>query len=112
MKKSSAHDDCCYRAVDLFRIGPRLFGLRDMGDLYEARTGCSFCIHCMAGIAICADVAGNGSRLRRIGRNADTPGVGASLTVFSISSSLKITAIFSQGPVCDADVFPPPAGQF
>jgi hypothetical protein len=60
----------------------------------------------MAGIAICADVADNGSRLRRIGRNADTPGIGASLTVFSISSSLKITAIFSQGPVCDADVFP------
>ena len=45
----------------------------DVGDLYEARTGFSFCIHCMAGIAICADVAGNGIRLRRIGRNADTP---------------------------------------
>ena len=82
MKKSSAHDDCCYRAVDLFRIGPGLFGLRDVGDLYEARTGCSFCIHCMAGIAICADVADNGSRLHRIGRNADTPRMGASLTAF------------------------------
>ena len=76
------------------------------GDLYEARTGCSFCIHCMAGFAICADVADNGSRLRRIGRNADTPRIGASLIVFSISSSWKITAIFSQGLVCDAEVFP------
>ena len=80
--KRSAQDDCCYRAVDLSRIGPGLHGLRDVGDLYEARTGCSFCIYCMAGIALYADVAANGSRLRRIGRNADTPGVGASLIAF------------------------------
>jgi hypothetical protein len=50
--------------------------------MYEARTECFFCIHCMAGIAIYADVAGNGGRLQRIGRNAGTPGVGTSLTAF------------------------------
>jgi hypothetical protein len=36
----------------------------------------------MAGIAVCAGAAGHGSRLRRIGRNADTPGIIASLTAF------------------------------
>jgi hypothetical protein len=36
----------------------------------------------MAGIAIYADAAGNGNRVHRIGRNADTPGMGASLTAF------------------------------
>ena len=34
-RKRSAQDDCCYRAVDLSRIGPGLHGLRDVGDLYE-----------------------------------------------------------------------------
>jgi hypothetical protein len=81
-EQRSARDGCCYRAVDLSRVGPGLHGLRDVGDLYETRTGRSVCIHCMAGIAIYADVAGNGSRLHRIGRNAGTPGMGASLTAF------------------------------
>ena len=49
---------------------------------YEARTGCSFCIHCMAGIAIYADVASNGSRLHRIGCSTGTLGVGASMIGF------------------------------
>ncbi|MCU1252718.1 MAG: hypothetical protein JWQ49_5747 [Edaphobacter sp.] len=52
------------------------------GGVYEARTACSFCIHCMAGIAIYTDVTGNGSRVHRIGCNAGTPGMGASLTAF------------------------------
>jgi hypothetical protein len=73
--------------VDLFRIGPGLHGLWDVGDLYDARTGCSFCIYCVAGIALCADVAGNGSRLRRAGLNADAPGLGTSLTVFRFSTA-------------------------
>jgi hypothetical protein len=49
----------------------------------------------MAGIAIRADVAGNGSRLRRIGRNADTPGIGASLTVlwYVVIAIIAIVAI-------------------
>jgi hypothetical protein len=81
-KKRSAHNDYFYRAVDLPRIGLRLHGLRDLGDLYEARTGCSFCRHRTVGISIYTNVAGNGSRLRRIGRNANTPGLGASLTAF------------------------------
>ena len=63
-------------------LGLVCMGLWDVRDLYEARTGCSFCTHCLAGIAIYADVAGNGSRLHRIGRSAGTPGMGASLTAF------------------------------
>ena len=59
----------------------------------------------MAGIAIYADAAGNGCRLRGTGRNADTPGMGASLTAFDFQQP-EGTAIFSQGPVCHADVSP------
>jgi hypothetical protein len=81
----STRNDCC-RAVDLLHLGLRLHGLRDLGDLYEVRTVCSFYLHCMAGIAICAGVAGNSSRVPRIGRNARTPGMGASLTAVQFSA--------------------------
>ena len=64
--------------MGLLCVGFRLHGLRDLGDLYEARTAC----HCMVGIAIRANVAGNGSRMPRIGCNAGAPGMGVPLTVF------------------------------
>jgi hypothetical protein len=57
--------------------------MADLGDLHEARTVCSFCKHCMVGIALCAGVAGDSSRVPRHGCGANTPGVDASLTGLS-----------------------------
>jgi hypothetical protein len=65
----------------------------------------------MAGIAIYADAAGNGSRLRGIGCNADTPGMGASLTAFDFQQPedyrdlLAVTGVSCRG-------ISPLAGQF
>ena len=76
------------------RDGFRLHGLRGLGDLYDTRTVCSLRLHRMAGIALCAGVARDGSRVPRHGFGVTTPAVDASLTVLSFSRPRTI-AIFS-----------------
>ena len=72
--------------MDLLRFGLHLRGLRDLGPLYKVWTVCAFFLHGMAGIAICANVACNSNCVRRIRRNANTPGMGAPLTAFQFSA--------------------------
>ena len=64
----------------LLLIGIRVHGLRGLGDLFETRGVCSLRIHRMAGIALCADVATNGSRVFRHGSHADSSWMVSSLT--------------------------------
>ena len=80
--------------------------MADLGDLHEARTVCSFCKHCMVGIALCAGVAGDSSRVPRHGFGAITSWVDAPLTVLGVFAEDDCGLL-----VVRADVSPL-AGQF